>query len=156
MTYTREQIMSMSAGLELDAIVCELIYGWRRIKGPKTDYEGSCEYGDVLIPPTILNEDEAYRMMKPRGEIPFDYFVNRRYSSIMTAAMELENKVCTTHEHAMRYVLKLTETMNLGHYRNLSYLAKLIRATPEQRTKAAILATMDQEVKDNENLQNHH
>ncbi|SYX87669.1 hypothetical protein [Paenibacillus alvei] len=37
---TREQILSMTPGRELDAIVCELIYGWRRIKGPKTDYEG--------------------------------------------------------------------------------------------------------------------
>ncbi|SYX85918.1 BC1872 family protein [Paenibacillus alvei] len=142
---TREQILSMTPGRELDAIVCELIYGWRRIKGPKTDYEGPCEYGDVLIPPTILSEDEAYRMMKPKGAIPFGYFVNRRYSEDISAAWELVEKLSRGRVdnsfvldfHFERYYATFGE-VPIRPCRAVMY-----KTAPEAITKAAILAMME-------------
>lgn len=90
---TREEILAMETGRELDALIAERLFGWRRIKGPKFDYDGPCESGDVLIPPTIVNDDEAFQMMPPRGSIPFYYFVNRKWSTDISAAWEVVEKM---------------------------------------------------------------
>lgn len=70
----------------LDAQVAEL-RGYRRIEGPRTDYDGPVAYGDVLIPPELTN-DAAYRAMPPRGSIPLTYFV-REYSKDELEALAL-------------------------------------------------------------------
>jgi hypothetical protein len=89
---TRDQVLGMAAGRELDSLVAEKVFGWRRIKGPKFDYDGPVESNDVLIPPTIIDEDEAFRMMPPKGAIPFFYFVHRGYSTDIAAAWEVVEK----------------------------------------------------------------
>ena len=116
--YTREQILSM-CGDELENTAAEVVCGW-----------------------TLATDDIGVLWWKDENGENMSLEVLFQPSSDRNAAMELEDKVCTTHENTMRYVLELTKVMNLGSNRNLSYLAKLIRATPEQRTKAAILATM--------------
>ncbi|MEW8987785.1 MAG: hypothetical protein AB2401_12450, partial [Bacillus sp. (in: firmicutes)] len=47
----------------------------------------------VLVPPTIISEDEAYRMMPPKGAIPIYYFVNRKWSTDISAAWEVVKKL---------------------------------------------------------------
>lgn len=46
-------INKLEAGREMDALIAEKVFGWRKVKGPKTDYNGPCESFDVLIPPSI-------------------------------------------------------------------------------------------------------
>lgn len=88
----KEEILALKPGRGLDALVAEKVFGWRRIEGPHYDYDGPCEHGDVLIPPHIT-EAEAYSMMSPRGRIPLGYFVHKKYSSHISAAWEVIDKL---------------------------------------------------------------
>lgn len=88
---TKEEILNMKPGREFDMLVAEKVLGWRRIEGPHYDYNGPCEYGDVLIPPDI-SEDEAFAMMPPKGKVPLGYFVTERYSTNISAAWEILEK----------------------------------------------------------------
>ncbi|MDP9676242.1 hypothetical protein J2W97_002237 [Paenibacillus jamilae] len=85
MSLTREQVLAMESGVDLDAMVAEFVFGWTRITGPTQDYHGPVEHGDVLIPPNT-SADEALRMMPPKGSIPFTYFVNRHWSKSISGA----------------------------------------------------------------------
>lgn len=89
MTLTREEILNQTPGHELDALIAEHIFRWRRIKGPKFDYYGPCESNDVLVPPTITSQEEAFRYMPPKGVIPFTYFVNRGWSKDISAVWNI-------------------------------------------------------------------
>lgn len=93
---SREEIIAKWDELtprERDAWIAEVVFGWRRIKGPKTDYDGLCEYGDVLIPPEITSEEEAFRLMPPKASIPFTYFVNRKWSTDIPAAWTVLDEI---------------------------------------------------------------
>ncbi|AHV96139.1 BC1872 family protein [Paenibacillus sabinae] len=93
MTLTREEILNRTPGPELDALIAEHIFRWRRIKGPSFDYDGPCDSNDVLVPPTITSQEEAFRYMPPKGAIPFTYFVNRGWSKDISAAWEVVDKM---------------------------------------------------------------
>lgn len=88
---TKEEILNMKPGRELDILIAEKVFGWKRIEGPHYDYNGPCEYGDVLIPPE-MSEDEAFAMMPPKGKVPLWYFVTEKYSTDISAAWEIIEK----------------------------------------------------------------
>lgn len=50
------------------------LLGWHEIEGPKTDYDGPCEWGMVLAPPGGL----AGYQWPPRGKIPYEFFLSDR------------------------------------------------------------------------------
>ncbi|WP_405131878.1 hypothetical protein MHB43_10235 [Paenibacillus sp. FSL H8-0317] len=79
-TLTREQVLGVDPGRDLDVLVAEHIFGWRRIQGPPHDYDGAVEHGEVLIPPTVPT-NEALQMLPPKGSVPLSYFVNRHWST---------------------------------------------------------------------------
>lgn len=89
---TRDEILKMKPGSELDILVAEKVLGWHRIEGPHYDYNGPCEYGDVLIPPTLSTE-QAYSLMPPIGKVPLGYFVTQKYSTKISAAWEIIEKL---------------------------------------------------------------
>ncbi|PIH58259.1 hypothetical protein [Paenibacillus sp. LK1] len=76
---TREQVLSVEPGTDLNVMVAEHIFGWRRISGPTHDYDGTVEQGEVLVP-LGMSDAHAYAMMPPRGSIPISYFINRNWS----------------------------------------------------------------------------
>lgn len=136
---TREQVMSVAPGTDLNVMVAEHIFGWRRIQGPTHDYDGAVEHGEVLVP-LDMSEAHAYAMMPPRGRIPLYIFVNREWSSDMSAAWEVEEKIKQLKLHVKycgdlkRIVIGTGEYVGMFDY---------IHATPEQRCKAALLAVLD-------------
>lgn len=135
---TREEILAMKPGLELDALVAEHIFGWRRIKGPEFDYDGPCESNDVLVPSNVTDE-EAFKWMPAREIIPLTYFVNRRWSKEMSIAQEVEDTFADYFDRQGRYVSCLKEAIG----ENAS-MFDFVHATPEQRCKAALLAVLEE------------
>ncbi|QYK68296.1 hypothetical protein [Paenibacillus sp. S02] len=144
MSLTREQVLGMELGVDLDAMVAEFVFGWTRITGPTQDYHGPVEHGDVLIPPNT-STDEALRMMPPKGSIPFTYFVNRHWSKSISAAWKVEENMLLKHPGVQtRYVWRLRlvtgwEDKQPAFREDF----KLIHATPEERCKAALLAVLN-------------
>lgn len=113
-------ILEMSPSREMDALVAEKVMGWYKVRlmtsGNRTDWEG--------FPPGVYGSTRV-----------------RRYSKDISAAYEMEDKVYSVSaEMGLIYARYLIDVMNLGENRNLSTLAKLIHATPEQRCKAALMA----------------
>ncbi|CAM4410568.1 BC1872 family protein [Paenibacillus xylanexedens] len=76
---TRERVLNAEPGTELNIMVAEHIFKWRRIQGPAHDYDGAVEHGEVLIPPD-MSDAHAYAMMPPRGSVELSYFINRNWS----------------------------------------------------------------------------
>ncbi len=89
---TRDEILAMKPGKELDALVAEHVFGWRKVPGPITDYDGPCESFDVLVPPTI---DDPFPLYPPRGAIKPWCFCNK-WSIDLTAAWELRQYIHET------------------------------------------------------------
>ncbi|MNW53185.1 hypothetical protein D3C74_307370 [compost metagenome] len=139
MSLTREQVLAMESGVDLDAMIAEFVFGWTRITGPTHDYHGPVEHGDVLIPPNA-STDEALRMMPPKGTIPFTYFVNRHWSKSISAAWGVEEKIKKMRLH-VEYCRALKQVVvSTGEYVGLF---DYIHATPEQRCKSALLAVLN-------------
>lgn len=84
----REQILAKKPGPETDVLIAEYIFGWRKMPGPKTDYDGPCESYDVLIPPTI---DDPFPLYPPRGAIKPWCFCHL-WSTDLPAAWEVAEK----------------------------------------------------------------
>lgn len=78
-------IDKLEAGREMDALIAEKVFGWRKVKGPKTDYNGPCESFDVLIPPSI---DDPFPFYPPKGAVPPYYFC-RKWSTDIALAFEV-------------------------------------------------------------------
>ncbi|MEC0241996.1 hypothetical protein P4H66_19520 [Paenibacillus dokdonensis] len=147
---TREEIMALEPGRELDAMIAEALFGWRKIKGPQYDYDGPCESNDVLLPPTITSEEEAFRFMPPRGVIPYTYFLNHKWSTDISAAWEVVEKMC--HESLAfsfrldyHYVLHFARFIHNDSSYELEDGEYKSRSAPEAICKAALLAVMDKE-----------
>lgn len=105
---TREKILAMEPGRELDLLVENLIMN---------RFKSHMRHGEWVYP-------------APR-------------SRNIAAAWEVEDKVYSiSAEMSLIYTRCLIDVMKLGQGRHLSTLAKLIRATAEQRCKAALLAVM--------------
>jgi hypothetical protein len=77
------------------------------------------------------------RFCKACGNLP-------EYSTDISSAWEMEEALyAKTPDMGMRYAKELINLMGIRDDRRLSHLSKLIRATPEQRCKAALLAVME-------------
>lgn len=63
---TKEQVLALKPGREMDALIAEHVLKWRKVPGPKTDYDGPCESFDVLVPPNIK---DPFPMYLPRGAV---------------------------------------------------------------------------------------
>ena len=112
-------IKDMQPGPEMDRVIMQTIF-----KASKK-YHG---------------EEECWFHFDENGDPDYEWPSNYRPSTDIVAAMEVEDEACATQGSACIYVRNIIEVMNLGSDRGLSTLAKLIRATPEQRCKAALLA----------------
>lgn len=86
-------IREMKPGRELDALVAEHVFKWRKVPGPKTDYDGPCESFDVLVPPTI---GDPFLLYPPRGTIRPWWFC-KEWSTDIFAALEILEKLKQTH-----------------------------------------------------------
>lgn len=75
---------------ELDCLVAERVFGYRRVKDESRDYHGIQHGGEYLAPPTIPDED-LWRYLPASGPISFGYFVGHscRYSSDPAAMMQV-------------------------------------------------------------------
>jgi hypothetical protein len=60
----------VEAGKQLDALIAEKVFGWRRVEGPKFD------------------EDESYRAYPPRGKISL-WFFTRNWSTDISLAWQI-------------------------------------------------------------------
>lgn len=129
MTYTREQILSMPEGRGLDALAADIVMGFEL-------YDGLPAYPKYYIP--------GYEKIYFK-DVPC-------YSNDIAAAMELEAR--TMEKNSAKYIDELIELIykpgivQFDSYtgeETLTYegVAYLMKATPEQRTKAAILAMME-------------
>ncbi|WP_339259547.1 hypothetical protein MKZ12_07160 [Paenibacillus sp. FSL R5-0713] len=138
---TREQVLGVPPGIELDVMVAEHVFRWRRISGPTHDYDGPVEHGDVLFPPSV-STNEAYQMMPAKGSIPLSYFVNRHWSTDIGAAW----KVLDTFK-----VHQVTRNEGGFSHSDLKYRAIIGKnqhaaygdTAPEAICKAALLAVLD-------------
>lgn len=112
MTYTREQILSMPAGKELDKIAAEEVIGCK------------CYY------PAVFGANTSLPGTTKLVALP-------DYSTEIVAARDLEKKI------------KQFGGLMIGYYMTELQLIcgnngfDMVHATPEQRTKAAILAMME-------------
>lgn len=135
---TREQVLNAEPGTDLNVMVAEHVFGWRRILGSDNDYDGPVEYGEVLIPPN-MSEAHAYAMMPPKGSISLSYFINRNWSQDISAAFEVQEKIKGLHgiNPALRgkYVNRLLLICGSG----FGYA----HANAADRCKAALLAVLD-------------
>jgi len=80
---TREKIMDMKPGREMDALVAEYVKGFRRGKTPP-DCDGKYGGEDILLPPYI---DETFNY-PPKGRISLTFFIDN-YSTDITKAFPL-------------------------------------------------------------------
>lgn len=76
---TKDKILAMKPGREFDALVGEHVFGWRKVPGPTTDYDGPCESFDVLVPPDI---DDPFPLYPPRGVIKPWWFCHKWSTNI--------------------------------------------------------------------------
>lgn len=92
---TREEILAMVPGPELDAAVAEKKFGYWWADGPEYDCDGPCEWERILVPPTMTKKQYDNYLFPPRGKISKTYFVNKRFSTDIAAAWEVVEKVKT-------------------------------------------------------------
>lgn len=82
---TKEQVMALKPGREMDALIAEHIFHWRKVPGPKTDYDGPCESFDVLVPPDIK---DPFPLYPPKGAIK-PYWFCHPWSTNFDATLDL-------------------------------------------------------------------
>jgi hypothetical protein len=147
MTLTSEEMLAKGPGKELDALIAEHIFGWRRIKGPKFDYDGPCESNDVLVPPTITSAEEAFRYMPPKGVIPFTYFVNRGWSKDISAAWEVVTHLMNDHKDVLVQGVSFEKNRlfdcAIYEYEDELVVTSMQSSAPEAICKAALLAVLN-------------
>jgi hypothetical protein len=78
---TRDEVLNMEAGRELDRFVAERVMGWRRMYGPGYDYDGKRKPDEMLVPPRISDKDFNQFQFPPRGPIAFGFFGIPKYST---------------------------------------------------------------------------
>lgn len=88
---TEINVDEMSAGKELDTLIAERVLGWQRVQAPQFDYDGPLpEQGEVLVSPTLLSAIRSNEYQwPPKGIIPFDAFVSKKYSTKIEDAWPL-------------------------------------------------------------------
>lgn len=118
---TREQILSMEVGRELDIRVIEDVLG-------------------------AVKELNGAREVVWRGKYRYYFLDSFKPSTDISAAFEIEIEIMTMEGHIqIGYVSRLHEIVGVGFGKPLTVVEelKLIHATPEQRCKAALLAVLN-------------
>lgn len=138
---TREEILAMKPGRELDKLVAEKVFNWRKVPGPKTDYDGPCESFDVLVPPTIA---DPFPLYPPKGVIKPWYFCEY-WSTDITAAWKVEQEI-KNRKIISKYVIALMEVVGVENRCPFSDIEmfSIIHASPADRCKAALLAVLEE------------
>ena len=97
---TREEILVLPAGAEMDALVAERVMGWLRI-GPDEPYRFHKEMGGIIGP-------DGRPARFAAGEIPFDWFPSTRIAD----AWDVVEKLAGGLEEGDRFeVIRLGETV---------------------------------------------
>lgn len=122
---TREQILAMEPGRELDALIADKVMGWKEcgIEGLRTR--------------TAWGKPSHFDCNDPRVRIP-------GFSTDISAAWEVEVQFNQDSEVKSDYMIGLYMIVGLQpHLKpSLDDLFLIAHATPEQRCKAALLAVM--------------
>lgn len=79
----------MTAGREMDVLIAEHVLKWRKMHGPKADYDGPCESYDVLIPPGV---SDPFPFYPSRGSIK-PWFFCRKWSTDIANAWEVVERM---------------------------------------------------------------
>lgn len=87
---SRGLAVPLTAGRELDALVAERIFGYRRESYSSRDYDGVLHEGEVLMPPGTTWRDVMDYFPK-RGPIPRLYWVSDEYTKSFSGAFAVEN-----------------------------------------------------------------
>lgn len=149
---TKEDILAMVPGPELDAAVAEKIFGYWWADGPKYDCDGPREWERILVPPTTTKKQYDYYLFPPRGKISKTYFVNNKFSTDIAAAWEVVERI----NHHIIEISKREKIRGCVTYRvwvftrSLEYpdecWDRLVqvegKTAPEAICKAALLAVM--------------
>jgi hypothetical protein len=124
---TREEILAMNPGRELDALMAEHVMGFKREKTPK-DFDGNFGGEDILIPPGLDHNNWVY---PPKGKIALTYhvpqystdwnFAIQYFSGLFLTALNNGKWVCGRANHI--YDIKITD----DHYQDKELV---IAATP--------------------------
>lgn len=129
---TKEQVLALKPGREMDALIAEHVLKWRKVPGPKTDYDGPCESFDVLVPPTL---EDPFPLYPPKGSILPDWFCYEW-------STELDDAFGLVHQ----YGLKMADGLELRQCHGC-FIARFSGADwaqgttiPEAICKAALLA----------------
>ncbi|WP_145413775.1 BC1872 family protein [Paenibacillus xylanexedens] len=143
---TREQVTNAEPGTDLNVMVAEHVFGWKRIEGPEHDYDGPVEHREVLIPPN-MSKAHAYAMMPPRGRVELSYFVNRHWSKDIAAAWGVLNIMkqytfdlfwSEARQESEQWVCIFTPNIDASKYYKV-----YAGSAPEAICKAALLAVLD-------------
>lgn len=115
-----------------DLLVAEHVMGYHRVTDDTTDYAGTRHANEILVPPgqTLQSLQE---WLPRRGRIAFGYFVTEQYTLSPTAARAVEDAIG-------RRGLGSQYAGALATIAGDVDLWTIIRATPEQRCRAALVA----------------
>jgi hypothetical protein len=135
---TKEQVLALKPGREMDALIAEHVFKWRKIPGPRTDYDGPCESFEVLVPPDI---DNPFPLYPPRGAIKPWWFCHKW-------SIELEDAFEIVREYGLKKAdgLELRQCHGCFMARFSGPYWGLGEYPPEAICKAALLAEMSEAV----------
>lgn len=141
MTVTREQVLAMEPGRELDALVAELVMDYRRETVPK-DANGEHGGTEVRVPPNVDHDTWVY---PPRGPVPLWYFVPR-YSTSRDDAWRIIGIVRGQQfSRRLSFTNALRQVINGRMGAPVDPVEWLLVAEPADICKAALLATLESE-----------
>lgn len=131
MRYTREIIIALKPGRELDALVAEEVMGYAI---------GDGQGGYVVQKVIILRPDDGSAEWLGDGQKQLP-----RYSTDISVAFEMENhleQIGLVDEYGFQvYAITEADETRAG-IRNTN-MFKIVHASPEQRCKAALLAVLE-------------
>ena len=136
-----EQIRSMEAGRELDALVAEKVMQSHRWTETPPDYDGKFG-GDRILMPKDLTWDEASPFLPPRG--PIGHIHLHHHSTDIAAAWEVVEKVTEPAPHIGNEDLPPNTKFMLAFQRGHLW-AMDAREAAETISKWALLAVMGAE-----------
>lgn len=138
---TREEILAMKPGRELDALVGEYVFEFKRGLTPP-DYCGKNGGTDILLPPD-LPMDFVY---PPRGKIALWYHC-KRWSTDLSAAWEVRQWLSENIGGVILMNLcdLKPEYCEIYRGKEKKVIKVQAKAAPEAICKAALLAVMEEE-----------
>ena len=136
---TKEQILALKPGREMDALIAEHVFRWRKVPGPKTDCDGPCESFDVLVPPGVQDPLPLY---PPRGAIK-PYWFCKQWSTDLNDSWSVREWIldCVGGVELIRFCdAETPEYCGVYRGKEKSEIQVWASTTPEAICKAALLA----------------